>query len=202
MDDFSQFPGDEEATTGGALKVRHLVAIGLAALIVITGIMWLLSRRPTEPREEPRAPLAPVLEGSRTVTLFFARANEPSVYGETREVAVGRRLDEQVRQVVDALLAGPEGDDGISAIPEGTQLHSVLLDDEGPTLYLDFSAELVAGHPGGSAAEYCTIAVIIKTIAENFPEIDAVQLLIDGSQVDTIAGHIRADEPFRVSDWR
>jgi spore germination protein GerM len=107
-----------------------------------------------------------------------------------------------VRQVIAALLAGPERETGVSAIPAGTQLLGVLLDEPGTTLFLDFSSELVAAHPGGSAAEYCTIAAIVKTIGENFPEIAAVQFLVDGSQVDTIAGHIRADQPFRVSDWR
>jgi spore germination protein GerM len=170
----------------------------------MAAFMWLLTRHPEEqparepaPREVSRVP-----EGSRTVTLFFAAADEPVIYGESREVAVGRRVDEQVRQVIDALIAGPERETGVSAIPEGTHLMGVLLDESGTTLFLDFSSELVAAHPGGSAAEYCTVAAIVKTIGENFPEIEEVQFLVDGSQVDTIAGHIRADQPFRVSDWR
>jgi spore germination protein GerM len=202
MDDFSQFPGVEPAAVGGGLKLRHLVVIAVVALVAIAGAIWLLGRRPATPPETASKPVAPVLEGSRTVTLFFASAEEPTIYGETREVAVGHRLDEQVRQVIESLLEGPKKDTGVSAIPDGTRLLSVLVDDASSTLYLDFSTELVSAHPGGSAAEYCTIAAIVKTIAENFPEIEAVQLLIDGSQVDTIAGHIRADEPFRVSDWR
>ncbi len=202
MDEFSGFPDDERGTRNAGLRVPHLIAIAVLALAAIGGVLWMTTRRPVEPVETQPRPVAPALEGSRTVTLFFARADEPSTYGETREVAVGHRLDEQVRQVIDALIAGPEKDTGISAIPEGTRLLSVLLDDNASTVYLDFSSELVAAHPGGSAAEYCTIAAIVKTVAENFPEISAVQLLVDGSQVDTIAGHIRADEPFRVSDWR
>jgi hypothetical protein len=79
---------------------------------------------------------------------------------------------------------------------------AVAFDPEAAALYLDFSADLVAAHPGGSAAEYCTVAVIMKTVGENFPEVRAVQVLVDGSQVDTIAGHIRADAPFLVRDWR
>jgi spore germination protein GerM len=204
MDDAPRFPGDPDpGYAREGMGVRHLVVIGLVAAVAIAGLMWSLSRRPQVAREEaPPREVARVPEGSRTVTLFFAGADEPILYGETREVAVGRRLDEQVRQVVTALVEGPEREGGISAIPAGTQLLSVLLDDAGATLYLDFSSELVASHPGGSAAEYCTIAAIVKTVAENFPEIEAVQLLVDGSQVDTIAGHIRADEPLRVSDWR
>ncbi|HEX5132129.1 MAG TPA: GerMN domain-containing protein [Candidatus Krumholzibacteria bacterium] len=202
MDDLSRFPGETGSDHGG-LRVRHLVALAVLALAAIAGFMWMVTRQPARAPEEP-APreVSRVPEGSRTVTLFFADAEEPVIYGETREVAVGRRLDEQVRQVLDALIAGPERETGISAIPKGTQLLSVLLDDQASVLYLDFSAELVAAHPGGSSAEYCTIAAIVKTVAENFPDIKGVQLLVDGSQVETIAGHIRADAPFRVNDWR
>ncbi len=187
----------------GGLGVRHLIVIAVLAVVVMAGVMWKLTRRSAEPTREP-APreVSRVPEGSRTVTLFFAGTDEPIIYGESREVAVGRRLDEQVRQVIGALIAGPERESGVSAVPPGTQLLGVLLDESATTLFLDFSSELVAAHPGGSAAEYCTIAAIVKTIGENFPEIEAVQFLVDGSQVDTIAGHIRADQPFRVSDWR
>jgi spore germination protein GerM len=161
--------------------------------------MWM--RTPTETVEDPRPVAQRVLEGSRAVTLYFASADEPTIYNESREVGVGRRFDEQMRQVIEALIAGPEDARGVSAIPEGTQLLAVAFDPDAAALYLDFSAELVAAHPGGSAAEYCTVAVIVRTVGENFPEVQAVQILVDGSQVDTIAGHLRADQPFLVREW-
>jgi len=204
MDEGPRFPGEPGIPREG-MGARHLLVVAGLALVVIVGVFLLVGRRPAPPPStEAPAPreVSRVPEGSRTVTLFFAAADEPVIYAESREVAVGRRLDEQVRQVMAALIAGPERDTGISTIPAGTTLLSVLLDDSANTLYLDFSSELVAAHPGGSAAEYCTIAAIVRTIGENFPEIEAVQILVDGSQVDSIAGHIRADVPFRVSDWR
>ncbi len=205
MDELSTLPpdpNDERAAARGSLGGRHFAAIVGLALGVLFVVMWMLSRGPRAPVEEAQAPAPRALEGSRAVTLFFASADDPSIYGETREVGVGRRFDEQVRQVVEALIAGPDDERGVSAIPDGTTLLSVSFDPDAGTLYLDFSADLVAAHPGGSAAEYCTVAVIVRTMGENFPEVRAVQILVDGSQVDTIAGHIRADEPFLVRDWR
>ncbi|HXV14673.1 MAG TPA: GerMN domain-containing protein [Candidatus Krumholzibacteria bacterium] len=199
----SHDPADERAAARGSLGGRHLAAIAGVALGILFVGMWFLLRTPREPADDARAPApARTLEGSRAVTLYFAGADEPMIYTETREVGVGRRFDEQVRQVIDALIAGPDEERGVSAIPAGTQLLAVSFDPDAAALYLDFSAELVAAHPGGSAAEYCTVAVIVRTVGENFPEVRAVQLLVDGSQVDTIAGHIRADEPFLVRDWR
>ena len=43
---------------------------------------------------------------------------------------------------------------------------------------------------------------IVKTVSENFPEVQAVQILIEGFQVGTIAGHIDAYRPFQIRDWR
>lgn len=206
MSKFSELPpgdpGDDRTAAHGSLGGRQLAVIAGVALGVIFVVMWMWMRTPSEVAEAPAPPAPRTLEGSRAVTLFFASAEEPGIYSETREVGVGRRFDEQVRQVVGALVAGPGDEKGVSAVPAGTQLLSVSFDPDAATLYLDFSAELVAAHPGGSAAEYYTVAVIVRTIAENFPEVRAVQLLVDGSQVDTIAGHIRADEPFQVRDWR
>jgi spore germination protein GerM len=197
-------PDDERAAMRGSLGGRGLAIIAGAALGLIFVILWMMMRAPSEPVQEDatRAPEPRAIEGSRAVTLYFASADEPVIYSESREVGVGRRFDEQVRQVMEALMAGPGDESGVSAIPEGTTLLSVAFDPDAATLYLDFSSELVAAHPGGSAAEYCTVAVIVRTAGENFPEVQAVQILVDGSQVDTIAGHIRANAPFAVRDWR
>jgi spore germination protein GerM len=206
MSDESQHPFDDDTGAArGSLGGRQLAVIAGVALGVIFVVMWFLMRAPRETAPPPEVTTAApqrALEGSRAVTLFFAGAQEPSVYSETREVGVGRRFDEQVRQVMEALIAGPGDARGASAIPVGTQLLAVSFDPEAATLYLDFSAELVAAHPGGSAAEYGTVTSIVRTIGENFPEVRAVQILVDGSQVDTIAGHLSADAPFQVRDWR
>jgi len=193
---------DEDAQARGGLRGGHLLAIGVAAIALLAALVWMVTRQPGEEKAPQATKVETVPEGSRNVTLFFAGADDPVIYGETRELAVGRRLDEQVRQVIDALVSGPSTSKGISAIPPGTQLFSVMVDADSGTVYLDFSSELVAAHPGGSAAEYCTIASIVRSVGENFPEVLRVQILVDGSQVETIAGHVRADQPFPVKEWR
>jgi hypothetical protein len=193
---------DDGPASGGGLSGRQIATIGVVALLLLAGGLWLVTRPPESP--EPPAPkrVETVPEGTRDVTLYFADADAPDIRAETRELAVGRRVDEQVRQVIEALIAGPAREDAVSAIPAGTQLLSVMVDADSGTVYLDFSSELVAAHPGGSAAEYCTVASIVRTVGENFPELQQVQLLVDGLQVESIAGHVRADQPFFVREWR
>ena len=194
------FADDEKVTSSGTLKVSHLVLIGLLVVGAVTLYMMREDRG-----DEAGPPVADMVtrvpEGSRAVSLYFAHESDGALLTETRMVAIGKEYAEQLEQVVRALVDGPQVA-GVSTIAPGTRLLDVFYDSDAATVFLDFSSELVAGHPGGSSAEYFTIAAIIRTISQNFPEVNAVQLLIEGLQIGTIAGHIDAYEPFRVDDWR
>jgi spore germination protein GerM len=192
--------GGQGASSGG-FRLRHFVIIAVAAIAVGAALyIWHRSTR-VEPVVEAPEGVTVVPEGSRTVTLYFAEKDEEALLPETRLVAAGEDFAEQVRQVMQALLEGPQGE-GVSTTAPETRLLNAFYDAESALLYLDFSSELVAGHPGGASAEYYTIAAIVRTVSENFPEVRAVQFLVEGLQVGTIAGHIDAYQPFLVREWR
>jgi hypothetical protein len=191
---------DEKIVSGGGLRARHFMIIALIAVAIGAVYLWYRNIR-TGPAGGPTEGVVVVPEGSRAVTLYFADKEKAILLTETRLVAIGQEIVEQIDQVVGALLDGPERG-GVSTIAEGTRLLNAFYDSETSTLYLDFSSELVALHPGGSSAEYFTIAALVRTVSENFPEVQAVQILIEGLQVGTIAGHIDAYKPFLVRDWR
>jgi spore germination protein GerM len=206
-DDFEKDTGEPELAGGGhgassgGFRLRHFVIIAAVAIAAVAAFyIWHRTTRVEPVPEEPEG-VAVVPEGSRTVTLFFAEKDEEALLPETRLVAAGKDFTEQVRQVMQALLEGPQGD-GVSTIAAGTRLLNAFYDSESAVLYLDFSSELVAGHPGGASAEYYTIAAIVRTVSENFPEVRAVQFLVESLQVGTIAGHIDTYQPFLVRDWR
>ncbi len=199
--DEPELPEDGGLTSRGTLRPRHFLIIVLAAIAVGALLyVWYRSTRVTPPPEKPEG-VTVVPEGSRTVTLYFASEESETLVAETRLVAIGVDFVDQVAQVMRALLDGPKSG-GVSTIAAGTRLLSAFYDSETATVYLDFSSEIVAGHPGGSSAEYYTIAAIVRTVSENFPEVQAVQILVEGLQVGTIAGHIDAYKPFLVRDWR
>lgn len=196
-----EFDAGGGVTSGGSFGTRHFIVIVAVAIVIGAALyMWHRSTRAPSVPERPEG-VTVVPEGSRTVTLYFADKDAETLVTETRLVAVGRDFVEQVAQVVRALIEGPRGS-GVSTIAEGTRLLNAYYDSETRTVYLDFTSELVAGHPGGSSAEYYTIAALVRTISENFPEVQAVQVLVEGLQVGTIAGHIDAYRPFMVRDWR
>ena len=47
-----------------------------------------------------------------------------------------------------------------------------------------------AKHPGGALDELFTVYTIVNVLTVNLPAIQRVQILIDGKEVDTLAGHV------------
>jgi spore germination protein GerM len=187
--------------SSGGMKGWHYLVLVCAALILVAAIFYASFRRDDAAFEPGIDTVAVVPEGTRAVTLFFADREKVALIDETREVAIGREFTEEVKQIIVALLDGPSYS-GVSAVPPGTAILDVFYDPESSMLYLDFSSHLVAGHPGGSSAEYFTIAAIMRTVSENFPEVRAVQFLVEGLQMGTVGGHIESTGPFFVRDWR
>jgi spore germination protein GerM len=197
-----RLPDENGIVSKSGMQWWHFLILVCVALVMVASIIYysFVRERVRKPQVR-RERIIEVPEGSKAVTLFFADKENESLVSETRQVAIGKEFTEEVKQIMNALLEGPEYS-GVSAIPAGTKILDVFYDTGRATLYLDFSAELVAGHPGGSAAEYYTIAAIMKTVSENFPEVKAVQFLVEGLQMGTVGGHINASDPFLVRDWR
>ena len=200
--DNTQLPDDDKVTSAGTLKTGHLLIIALVIVVAVVAIYYARERWRGTPQVRGPDAVIKVPEGSRAVTLFFADREDETLVTETRLVAIGKEYGAQIEQVISALLDGPQEERGVSTITDGTRLLNAFYDSEGAILYLDFTSELVAGHPGGSSAEYFTVAAIMRTVSENFPDVRAVQFLIEGLQVGTIAGHLDAYDPFLVRDWR
>jgi len=198
----SRLPEEDHAASSGTLGARHFLLIAIILVVGVGGLYYWSTRSGGDDGGPVPSPITVVPEGSRTVTLFFADADDPILVTESRQVAIGRDFETQMRQVIRALAAGPDASEHVGTIPDGTELLAAFYEPEQFTVYLDFSGEFVAGHPGGSTAEYFTVSAIMKTISENFPEVQAVQILVEGSQVGTIAGHIDASAPFLVRHWR
>jgi hypothetical protein len=67
---------------------------------------------------------------------------------------------------------------------------------------VDLSAEVARNHPGGSIDEILTVYTIVNALTDNLPAITAVQILVDGREVDTLAGHVDLRRPLRKNlDW-
>jgi spore germination protein GerM len=82
----------------------------------------------------------------------------------------------------------------VSAVPAGTTLRALFITANGEA-YVDFSGELARAHPGGSLNEMLTVYTLVDVLTVNLPAITTVQLLIEGKEVDTLAGHVDLRRP-------
>ncbi|MCD6379375.1 GerMN domain-containing protein [bacterium] len=181
---------------------RKIMTVLLAFFIIIVGIMIIYRWIDLKEKEEGPRVVKEVPGEIRTLTLFFANSTADGLLSETRDITSEGGLENEVKQAIVALLAGPEDKDKVSAIPNGTEISSVFWAENKETIYLDFSEALVSNHMGGSAGEYYTIKTILKTVGVNFPQVAKVQFLVSGYPVNTIAGHYKVDSPLSVKGWR
>jgi spore germination protein GerM len=178
---------------------RRAAAIG-GSVALIGLIAWGVSRglerfvRPRAPQPAPVAtPAAPIAH--ITATLHYASQNGDSLVAVRREVPLAEGIVAQGRQIVAAQLeAAPMP--YVSAIPAGTSLRAFYVTERGEA-FVDLSSQISSGHPGGSLTELLTVYAIVDTVTANLPAVQRVQILVEGKEVDTIAGHVDVRRPLQ-----
>ncbi|MGD8394884.1 MAG: GerMN domain-containing protein [Candidatus Eiseniibacteriota bacterium] len=192
--------GDEPPR--GVRGLRILV-IGLGLIVFVVAVI-LIVRGPggREPGlgpdllEDPEA--AGFGPGARAYALHFVD-EDGRLVTEMREVAAKAGRTRQIEAVVEELLSGSLRGNA-PALPAGTALRS-LFTDAGGVVYIDLTGQAVSGQTGTMTAEYASLAALVRTVLQNFPEYAAVQLLIDGEPEITLAGHFTIERPLRAADW-
>jgi len=177
-----------------------LVFVGLAVVLFAASYLYLVRNAPVADLEVDELDIADEM-GTRAITLYFGNANGDALVSETRTIRAQRYRDEEVAAVVDELLRGPERGGAVRTFPDGTQLRSAFYDEESRMLYLDFNQALVAEGMGGSAVELMTMGALLRTIAVDFPEVNQVQFLVEGLEVETLGGNLDLTRPLRPGDW-
>ena len=165
-----------------------LLAVGLIVLFFV-GPRWLTTTAPGEPgAETPSAEVRKI-----RARLLYVAPDGLRLTAVEQEVMYGEGTVEQAKRIVEAQLAAPQPP-LVSAIPAGTTLKAIFLTSRGEA-YVDLSPELRANHPGGTTNEILTAYAIVSALTLNLPAITGVQILIDGKEVDTLAGHLDLRRP-------
>jgi germination protein M len=184
---------------------RNARVIAAAAVVLLAAaIAWVLFvalprwTRPSAPPEEAavaRPTQAAPAEATTRIKarLYYLSADGLRLQPTEREVEFGETATAQARRLIEAQLQAPQPP-LLSAIPAGTTLKELFLTGRGEA-YVDLSGELVTNHSGGSLDEILTVYTIVAALTENLPSIERVQILIDGHEVDTLAGHVDLRRP-------
>jgi len=179
---------------------RHLwVAVATGALAIAGGwVLFVGLPRWYGPKQQaPVAAAAAPAAAERkiTATLYYVSEDGVELVGMQREVPFGEPVPEQARRLIEAQMAQPEAPLA-SAVPAGTTLKSLFLTDKGEA-FVDISGDVRAKHPGGALDEILTVYTIVNVLTVNLPAIQRVQILIDGKEVDTLAGHVDLRHPLQ-----
>lgn len=169
------------------LLLAFLVILLAFGALVVRKV--LLSRPPEATAPAPAPAEAP--KPLRDVVLYFGAPDGSHLMAEGREVECQEEID-CVREAVQALVDGPVGD-LVPVIPSHTVVRDVRIADG--TATVDFSREIVNGHPGGSLSELFTVYGLANTLATNFPRLRQVRILVEGEPVETLKGHVALAEP-------
>jgi spore germination protein GerM len=185
-------------------------ALGALIAAVAVSVGWLLFvglprwyGAPTSARVPPAAsPAAAAEPDGRKIKarLFYVSVDGTRLTSVEREVPYAEQTVAQARRILEAQLAPVEAP-LVSAVPAGTALRAVFVTDSG-SAFVDLSREVAAAHPGGSINELLTIYTVVQALTTNLPAITSVQLLVDGKEVDTLAGHVDIKRPLpRADEW-
>lgn len=146
-------------------------------------------------------PEAQTPSGDRAVVLVFPEWDASGFVTEERQIPSRDRGGEDLLSLMRILCQGPAISGAVSAFPRGTRAMNAFFNPDDSSVVLDFSQELVTGHPGGTTAELATLTSILRTVALNFPDTRSCTILVAGSQVETLAGNLTMDHPFDPRRW-
>ena len=175
------------------------IVASLVLALTLGGGAYLYFSRDGRVEKEGTAPVLGVAtswNGPKVpITLFFPSKEDGYLRREMREARQVQDKSEQLKLVVEELIKGPKTPNLVPSFPAGARVKGVYMDDKG-VAYVNFSRELVSEHPGGAWTETQTIYSLTNTLAEDFPNVKAVRIMVEGAATPTIAGHIDTSRPF------
>jgi len=178
---------------------RRAIVAGVIALVVVIAAallvgapQWAQRRQAAKPAAAAPAVVPP--QGRKIkARLFYVADGGMRLTGVDRDVPYGEGTVEQAREIL-AAQAAPVAEPLVSAVPPGTTIRTVFIADDG-SAYIDLSREVTAAHGGGTLDELLTVYTFVNALTTNLPAVTAVQVLVDGKEVDTLAGHVDLRRP-------
>jgi germination protein M len=166
-----------------ARRVQSMLGVlfvAIAALAIAVGVWLRLTPAP------PPTPPAP----PREARIYLPKVNpQGELTYESKPVAI-QNPNAAYTEVFETLIR----ESGV--FPKGARLLGATI--RGGTLQLNFSPELTQNFEGGSDDEAALVNAITST-AGSFPNIERVQILVDGKPIESLGGHIDLSHALPVS---
>ena len=188
---------------------KYALIAGVAVVVIalswgmFAALAWLL-RRPVPGSGEPIVPAvtAPPADAAAphiNATLYFASEDGQRLVSSQQEVPLGGSTVEQARAILAAQFSAKPPEPLTSTIPEGTTVRGIYVSSQNDA-FVDLDSAVRTKHPGGSMQELLTVYTIVNALLTNLPTLQQVQILIDGREADTLAGHVDLRRPLKKND--
>ena len=185
---------------------RHItLGMMILSLLLVGGAVYFINLQRQVQRlaglpPEAQAPALmeePAFEASaprKNVTLFFASGEvDGRLELEERDIYASDEVTLEAKQILVALIKGSLTGN-VPALPPETRLREVYW-AEGGLLVVDITGDASVRHPGGITGEVSSIYSVVNSLTYNLPAVSEVQILIDGAEAETLAGHIDLRRP-------
>jgi len=187
---------DRSLPGSGALVIAVMVIVLLAASV--GGYLWFRASGMPQPVPIPLQEAGPAAPEEKPNEPFMATLYLPAERKlNAVVVAVKREPDVQlqVRETVSAALAAERV--GKAAVLKELKLRALYLDAAG-TVYLDLSPAVPGQKEIRASAqdELLAIYALVNAVTQNFAEVRQVRIVLDGREVQTLAGHIDLSRSF------
>lgn len=171
-------------------KPGQLVALGIIVLCLIV-LFFVVSNFGKKTTQSLVASYQLYSQGDakQTVLLFFGNPKTEGFKTVPAIIYDSVLQINRIKQLLMLLTDGPKNNAAVNLLPQGTTLKDAYI-DANSILYIDMSPEYAANCKGGTTGEYEAIYSIINTVLYNFPWINGVKFVINGTEKETLAGHI------------
>ena len=180
-------------------------AVGVVVLALGWALFFALGRQLASPTPDAEPAPRPVDPGTAAVNprisamLYFVAEDGVSLVGVPHDVSLGDTPVAQARALIEAQLATDAADPLLRAVPKDVAVRGVFLPGHDDA-YVDLDGAFVKNLPAGSHNELLAVYAIVSVLTTNLSPIARVQILIDGHEVETLAGHVDLREPLRKNE--
>ena len=189
-------------------RLIAIVVVGAVAVALGWALMAGLSRvlrdtsgspptadAPPAQTTPPPQPAVPKIKA----TLFFGSEDGRSLVPVEQEIPMAEGKVAQARALIEAQLTMVPPEPLAPTVPSGSKLRGLYVSDRNEA-FVDLDPAVRANHPGGSMNELFTVYTIVNAVTTNLRDVQSVQLLIDGREADTLAGHVDLRRPLRKNE--
>jgi spore germination protein GerM len=160
-------------------------SIMILLLVLLSGTAWLFFEN-LQLRGDIKRLNRELRQKEEKVAVFFIKSTPTNLYLKPVLIPVGREKDQHL-QALKALFNGPPSNSELTPVfvPE-TQVLDFKLENGLATVNLNrYATQLNVGAQG----EYLAVASIVNTLAK-LPDVYRVKILIEGKEVESLAGHV------------